>query len=150
VKHSLSRSLLAAAGGILFATAAFGQQPPPGAGVRPVVNPQAVAPQVAPDNGLGMAQLGARVGATGNLISGAGAVSSREFTSLGVVGGYEVIFNRNVTGCFYNAVSEDINVPAIAATQPRDATPNGVFLRFRDAAGTGRQTQFYLTVFCAR
>ena len=99
--HSVSRSLLAAAGGILFATAAFGQQPPPGAGVRPVVKPQAVGPQAAPDNGLGMAQLGAFINGDGTVGFGAGVTGALRFSA----GVYEIQFNRNITQCIYSANS---------------------------------------------
>lgn len=108
------------------------------------------APRAAPDGGLGMALLGARVNAAGGLVTSVGAVSSRSFTSVGFTGRYEVIFNRDVTGCIYSAAPFDVNAGTMVALQPRSFEPNGVFLIFFNDAGVAKEVEFYITVLCGR
>lgn len=96
-----------------------------------------------------MALLGARVSVDGSLIAGSGAVSSQSFASTGFPGAYEVVFNRDVTNCYYNATPATDDVATAAVTQPRFRNANGVFLRLRNTTNsTLRNTEFYLTVFC--
>lgn len=109
------------------------------------------APRAAPDGGLGMALLGARVNAAGGLVSSVGAVSSASFSSSGFTGSYEVILDRNVTLCIYSAAPSDLNDAISVTIQPRDFNPNGVFLRFRDSTNNALvNAEFYLTVYCGR
>lgn len=143
---------LVAALGVDAATANAGDsqsQPPPTPKSNSAPAPTTRnAPRAAPDGGLGMALLGARVNSGGALITGSGVVSSQNFLSSGYPGAYEVVFNRNVTNCVYNATPADEAAIAVM-TQPRFLTPNGVFLRFRNTTdNTLRNTEFYLTVFC--
>jgi hypothetical protein len=125
---------------LLTATAAMAQNlntPAPG---RTAVPP-------APDGTLGMALLGAHVSSDGTtLINSAGATGGVHIST----GTYEVDFNRDVSGCFYSAVSFSSLVPVVV--EPRSGNANGVFLEFvtLDGAHTLTDSQFYLTVFCAR
>lgn len=151
--HKLRFSLtLVAALGVAVAANAGGSQgqPPatPNSNSEPAAAPRN-APRAAPDGGLGMALLGARVNFGGALVTGSGAVSSQNFTSIGFTGGYEVIFNRDVTGCVYNAIPLNVGNAIAVAAQPRSNNPNGVFLRFRSPSNNaGVDTEFYLTVYC--
>jgi len=98
----------------------------------------------APDGTLGMALLGARIGGDASIISSAGATGAAQLST----GTYEVDFNRDVSGCFYSASSFESTVPVLV--QPRASNANGVFLELKSLDGIPTDSQFYLTVFCAR
>lgn len=68
-------------------------------------------------------------------------------------GGYEVIFNRDVTACAYVATVGNVGGGTPAARFPavasRDAQANGVYVRMWDAAGALQQdSAFHLVVSC--
>lgn len=105
--------------------------PPPGAG----------------DGNLGMTLLGARVNSDGTIALGAGATGGIHI----VTGIYEVDFSRDVSACFYSANSFDFGLVA-TTLEPRSGNVNGVFLEIQSIDGTGTNTdsEFYLTVYCAK
>ncbi len=66
---------------------------------------------------------------------------------------YEVIFNRNVTGCAYNAVvgtpgSSVFPAPGGAEVAGRSGKPNGVAIQTFTPAGSADQRPFHLQVIC--
>ncbi len=67
-------------------------------------------------------------------------------------GNYEVIFNRDVSGCGYVASLGNPSAGGIAAGQigvsPRSGNANGVAVSTRDTAGAAADRSFYLLVFC--
>lgn len=108
-----------------------------------------VASAGAGDGNVGMTILGARVDSDATLLNGAGATGT---IKLGT-GTYEVQFSRNVTNCFYSAVSFFNSVPIFV--EPRSGNPNGVFIEFTTLGSTTTNptltdTQFYLTVYCSK
>jgi hypothetical protein len=103
------------------------------------------APKAA-DGTLGMALLSARVNVNATLAKGVGV------TSVGKTpdgdGWYEVVFDRDVSGCAY-AVTPATFFDRLYGAVPSAGKPNGVLVRFRDIAGVLRDTPFHLIVFCA-
>ena len=84
--------------------------------------------------------LWARIAPDGTLTTGSGAVSS----GLLQTGEYEVIFNRAVTGCAYEATPgsslvtntnevDDLQRATFIRTEPRTGNPNGVFVAIYDS-----------------
>ena len=118
-------------------------QPQPGGAPGPTGPP---GPPGAP--GAPATALWAVVNADGTLARGSGAVSS---TSLGF-GTYEVLFNRDVTGCAYVAsagtASSGSPPDAFVSTSPRANDVNGVFLDARTSTGDSVPNPFHLAVFC--
>jgi hypothetical protein len=103
--------------------------------------------------GTSATKLFARVKGDGTLELASGAVSAKEFFP----GGYEVIFNRSVTECVYEAtigsavVSNtefDDQGPGQILTEPREKNPNGVFVLITDSEGEIHANSFHLAVFC--
>lgn len=143
MKKILSIALLAAG---LVSTDAVAQNPQAGLPVPKQPAPAAaVVPQIVPpDNGRGMALLAAEVQTTGALLNGAGATGANRIGT----GIYEVFFNRDVTQCFYQAVSF-LNHVALFV-EPRSGAANGVFVEFFTLSNTLADSRFYLTVFCNR
>jgi hypothetical protein len=94
--------------------------------------------------------LWAVVNADGTLARGStNAVSSG--TTVG--GGYEVIFNRDVTGCAYTATvgnaAGGIPLARFAGVASRDGNPNGVHVRMWDQAGALKaDSAFHVIVDC--
>ena len=107
--------------------------------------------------------LWARIAPDGTLTTGSGAVSS----GLLQTGEYEVIFNRAVTGCAYEAtpgsslvtnsdVVDDLQRPTFIRTEPRTGNPNGVFVAVYDGAKAASESPtndlennaFHLAVIC--
>jgi hypothetical protein len=83
-------------------------------------------------------------GATGSLIRGSHVVSTAKVSF-----GYEVIFDRDVSRCSYQATNggaqaEDGQV----GVGPRNGKPNGVFVLTQDNAGMQTDHSFNLAVFC--
>jgi hypothetical protein len=63
-------------------------------------------------------------------------------------GAYEVDFNRDVTGCTYQATSADYP-GMIVLVEPRDNVPNGVYVETTETVeGPPVNNQFSLAVFC--
>jgi hypothetical protein len=85
----------------------------------------------------------------GSRARGFGAVSSQRFA----VGQYEVVFNRDVTGCAYIAT---IGLSGSSGASPsgeitvvgRFGNANGVFLTTHDSAGNFADRGFHLAVHC--
>lgn len=98
--------------------------------------------------------LWARVAPDGTLTAGSGTISS----GILATGLYEVIFNRSVTGCAYEAtigssvVSNNLfndQGEGDIYTEPRKDNPNGVFVAISNAAGTkAMDNAFHLAVIC--
>jgi hypothetical protein len=92
-----------------------------------------------------MALLSAQVLSDGTLVQGAGVTGATWLAT----GAYEVNFNRDVSHCFYSAVSYVNSYPIYV--EPRSGDLNGVFIEFSDRTGTSNlDSRFYLTVFCAK
>ncbi|MCX6401237.1 MAG: hypothetical protein NTX33_15075 [Propionibacteriales bacterium] len=63
------------------------------------------------------------------------------------VGNYEVVFDRNVVNCIYQATG--YGTPATIITQPRSGNPNAVFVQTTSAStGAALDNSFFLTVTC--
>jgi len=125
----------------LFATAASAAGP----GDKPAprnTSTGTATPAVAPDGGLGMAILAARVQSDASIIAGSGTTGTIKLST----GTYEVDFNRDVSACFYSAIGFSNSVPLFV--EPRAGNVNGVFLVMQSLTGTSTDSQFYLTVYC--
>lgn len=100
----------------------------------------------------------------GTLVRGSHVTSSTKLELLAISGNagpaavgdgqYEVVFDRDVTGCAYVAtlglgVLEIVTVPHGGITvEPRVMKPNGVFLSTFDETATAADSGFHLAVFC--
>ena len=84
----------------------------------------------------------AEVGSSGALVKGSRVVA---VTHVGT-GSYQVDFDRDVTGCGYNATSYFFGTAM--EVEPRSGDANAVFVGAADFNGTGVDTYFYLTVTC--
>ncbi|HMN72987.1 MAG TPA: hypothetical protein PKA55_14080 [Rhodoblastus sp.] len=124
-----------------------GPRPATPPAVSPAATPPAAVPSAAGDNNLGTATLAARVNPDGTLNTGAGATGASKIA--GLTGTYEVIFNRDVSKCFYSA-SSFLSGYVATALEPRAGNANGVYLEMQSLTGTAVDTPFYLTVFCAK
>lgn len=96
-----------------------------------------------------LSPLWAAINPDGTTARGSHTVSS---SWLLFTGQYEVIFDRNITGCSYTAT---IGVPNAtsppvgqAITAVRNGTVNGVFVLTTDSAGTASNRPFHLAVSC--
>ena len=93
-------------------------------------------------------RLFAVVGDDGTLVRGAGAVSAE----VAAMAHYDVIFNRDVTGCAYVAVLGSVGStlgPSGEAVVAQDPTnPNGVRVKTADSAGVLDPESFHLHVAC--
>ena len=61
-------------------------------------------------------------------------------------GQYEVVFNRDVTACSYQATMSITQGEAVV--QPRTGVPNGVFVGTYTSGGGAADRAFNLAVFC--
>jgi hypothetical protein len=61
-------------------------------------------------------------------------------------GQYEVVFNRDVTACSYQATMSITQGETVV--QPRTGVPNGVFVGTYTSAGAAADKAFHLAVFC--
>ena len=77
-----------------------------------------------------------------SLVRGSGVVS----TSSTGTGGYEVIFNRAVNTCSFQATASQL--PGEVLVQPRIGVPAGVFVGTYSSAGALTDRGFHLAVFC--
>jgi hypothetical protein len=103
------------------------------------------APQLgkaAPDGTFGMALMSAQINPSGNFSRGNGLISSAKVNT----GQYEIIFDRDVTGCTYSVTGS--GSPGEALAQPRAGQANGVFVGTYTSAGAAADRGFYLLVFC--
>jgi len=101
------------------------------------------------DPGTPATALWAVVGSDGSTARSSAHVVSTAHA--GATGGFEVIFDQNVSNCAFIAAlggtTSDSPVGEISATR-RVTTPNGVFVFTLDDAGTGTYKPFHLAVFC--
>jgi hypothetical protein len=89
--------------------------------------------------------LWAEISETGKVVKGSGVVNAKQPFGEGT---YEVNFNRDVTGCTYQATSSDYP-GMIILVEPRDNDPNGVYVETtEEVGGTQANNQFDLAVFC--
>jgi len=112
---------------------------PPGAAGAPG---QPGTPGAKGDKGEPATRLWAVVNAAGATSHGANVVSSANLFT----GGYEVIFNRDVSACSYQATQSTI--PGETIVQPRSSNANGVFVGTYSSAGAAQDRSFHLAVFC--
>jgi hypothetical protein len=89
------------------------------------------------------------VNSDGALARGNGAVSAGAISP----GNYEVVFNRDVTGCAYKATiglsgSSGTSLPGSLGVVGRGGNPNGVFINTYDSGGLEAARGFHLAVFC--
>lgn len=88
------------------------------------------------------------VQANGTLVRGVNATSSAKLGT----GNYEVIFNRNVSQCAYQAMINQSTVGAEIAAEPRLGAvpnPNGVFVITSTSTGAPADFPFHLFFLCA-
>lgn len=90
------------------------------------------------------------VNANGSLARGSGATSSSQPEGTGT---YEVIFNRNISQCAFNATlglagDTGSSPPGFVTVVGRFTTPNGVYITTADTAGTATNLGFHLAVTC--
>jgi hypothetical protein len=94
------------------------------------------------------------INANGTRARGANVVSSQKLVPTLNDGRYEVIFNRNVSGCSYEAnvglpgSSGSITTPVTITTATRAGNPNGVFIFIHQTNGTTLDEPFHLFVLC--
>lgn len=86
----------------------------------------------------------------GTLVRGSGVTSAAQPDP---PGGYEVIFNQDVTGCAYVAspgLTGSVGIPndGSVGVVGRISVPNGVYVITRDGAGASASAPFHLAVFC--
>jgi hypothetical protein len=97
--------------------------------------------------GANATALWAVVAANGTLARGSHVTSAQGFGS----GGYEVIFDRDVTGCAFLAVPGGTDTDVVtgeASTTRRSTSVNGVWIQTYNSAGTAADGPFHLAVFC--
>jgi hypothetical protein len=106
-------------------------------------------------DGTSATALWARVKEDGTLKAGSGTVSSAKLFT----GGYEVVFNRNVSACAYiasvgsasvssNNTAFDGSGPGEVLVEPRFEKTNAVFVDTQNSSGTEVNNSFHLAVFC--
>lgn len=118
------------------------------------------APGVA---GADATALWAVVNADGTLARGSGVVSSAKLAAIFIAsavaplavgdGSYEVIFDRDVTGCAYTATlgTATLGPPPPRGgviVEPRAMNANGVYVGVYDGTGADADGSFHLAVFC--
>jgi hypothetical protein len=86
--------------------------------------------------------MSAEISSSGAYVRGSRVVS---VTHIGT-GSYQVDFDRDVSGCVYNATSYFYGT--IVEVEPRSGDAHGVYIGAADYNGTGVDTYFYLTVTC--
>jgi hypothetical protein len=84
----------------------------------------------------------AEVSSTGGFVRGSRAVAITHLST----GSYEVDFDRDLSGCAYNATAYFYGT--IAEVEPRSGNVDGVFVAMADYNGTAVDSYFYLTVTC--
>ncbi len=99
------------------------------------------APGAKGDQGAPATRLWAVINASGTTGRGSGVTGSAKVT-----GGYEVVFNRDVTACSYQATMSASAGEVVA--QPRNLVPNGVFVGTYTSGGAASDKAFNLAVFC--
>jgi hypothetical protein len=84
------------------------------------------------------------INVSGTTGRGSGVTGSAKLS--GPAGQYEVVFNRDVTACSYQATMSITQGEAVV--QPRTGVPNGVFVGTYTSAGAAADRAFHLAVFC--
>lgn len=100
--------------------------------------------------GYYVSDLFAIVNSNGTLARGNGVVSTAGNIT-GFAGAYEVVFNRNITGCSFGANLGDGGVntfPGEVSVTNRNGIANGVFVRTFNSSGVATNQSFHLTVDC--
>jgi hypothetical protein len=87
-----------------------------------------------------------RLWAVVNLSGTTGATSGVTGSTKLNTGQYEIVFNRDVTGCSYQVTMSQTQGESLA--QPRTGVPNGVFVATYTSAGAQADRAFHLAVFC--
>ena len=88
--------------------------------------------------------LWAVVNSAGAILRGSGTVSSTNLAD----GAYEVIFNRDVTGCSYQATLSNTGYTGETQVQPRTGRKNGVYIKTATSSGLPEDRDFHVVVFC--
>jgi hypothetical protein len=96
------------------------------------------------DKGEPATRLWAVINVSGTTGRGSGVTGSAKLS--GPAGQYEVVFNRDVTACSYQATMSITQGEAVV--QPRTGVPNGVFVGTYTSAGAAADRAFHLAVFC--
>ena len=94
------------------------------------------------DQGAPATRLWAVINVSGTTGRGSGVTGSAKLAT----GQYEVVFNRDVTTCSYQATMSVSAGEVIA--QPRNLVPNGVFVGTFTSGGAASDKAFHLAVFC--
>jgi hypothetical protein len=95
------------------------------------------------DKGDPATRLWAVINVSGTTARGSGVTGSAK---LPITGQYEVVFNRDVTACSFQATLSTDHGEVYA--QPRSNVPNGVFVATFTSAGSPADRAFHLAVFC--
>jgi hypothetical protein len=88
-------------------------------------------------------RLWAVINVSGTTGRGSGVTGSAK---LPLTGQYEIVFNRDVTACSFQATLSTDHGEVYA--QPRSGVPNGVFVATSNSSGTASDRAFHLAVFC--
>jgi hypothetical protein len=94
------------------------------------------------DRGEPATRLWAVINVSGTTGRGSGVTGSAKLAT----GQYEVVFNRDVTACSYQATMSITQGEAVV--QPRTSVPNGVFVGTYTSAGAAADRAFHVAVFC--
>jgi hypothetical protein len=122
------------------AAGAIGPQGSPGA--AGATGPQG-SPGARGEPGTPATALWAVINPDGSTKSGSGVTGSHQPFGAGT---YEVDFNRNVSNCSYTATPWES--PFFIIAEPRDATPDGVYVEIYEPSKTPSDATFNLAVFC--
>jgi hypothetical protein len=95
------------------------------------------------DQGAPATRLWAVINVSGTTGRGSGVTGSAKLVGSGQ---YEVVFNRDVTACSYQATMSIS--PGEIVAQPRSGVPNGVFVGTYSSAGAASDRAFHLAVLC--
>jgi hypothetical protein len=96
------------------------------------------------DKGEPATRLWAVLDSGGSLVRGSGVAAVGKLSA--PAGSYEVIFNRDVTACSYQATQSVLQGETLV--QPRSNNANGVFVGTFTSAGASADRGFHLAVFC--
>jgi hypothetical protein len=113
-------------------------------GATGVQGPQGVQ-GIKGEAGAAATSLLAHVAANGTLITGTGVTKGELIFPPGA---YEVVFNRDVSGCNCLAALAEEEAPGSVIVEPRGGEPDGVYVETTDPAGNDTDLPFYLAVFC--
>jgi hypothetical protein len=118
------------------------------AGPRGVTGPQGPTGSEGPKGtpGVSATSLLAHVGPNGELLSGSGVTKVEPLEG---AGNYAVEFNRDVSGCNYQATPALVAGVNTATAAPLEDVPDGVFVAtFNLSPVSNADRPFYLAVFC--